>query len=132
MAPSDEARQMLAIAMKDWRALAGMANPEVFVDEIFGFHAQQATEKALKAWLSLLGVGYPQTHDLSLLIGLLGEQNQDVEGLYDLIEFNPYAVQYRYAAFDEIGIQLDRDAVIARVAFVLQQVEIMIEAASRG
>ena len=39
MAPSDEARQMLAAAYKDWRALAGMADPNVFADEIFGFHA---------------------------------------------------------------------------------------------
>ena len=53
MAPSDEAHQMLAAATKDWRALAGMADPDVFADEIFGFHAQQAAEKALKAWLSL-------------------------------------------------------------------------------
>ena len=46
MAPSDEARQMLTAATKDWRALAGMTDPNVFADEIFGFHAQQATEKA--------------------------------------------------------------------------------------
>jgi len=61
MALSDEARQMLAAAYKDWRALAGMADPDVFADEVFGFHAQQAVEKALKAWLALLGVEYPRT-----------------------------------------------------------------------
>ena len=42
MALSDEARQILAAAHRDWRALAGMADPEVFADEVFGFHAQQA------------------------------------------------------------------------------------------
>ncbi|MCX5971328.1 MAG: HEPN domain-containing protein [Coprothermobacterota bacterium] len=131
MVPSDEARQMLAAATKDWRALAGMVDPDVFADEIFGFHAQQAAEKALKAWLSLLGVAYPQTHDLSLLIGMLRQQGQDEEGLYDLIEFNPYAVQYRYEAFDEMGGQLDRDAVNDRVATLLRQVETMIAIASK-
>ena len=127
MAPSDEARQMLAAATKDWRALSGMADPDVFADEIFGFHAQQATEKALKAWLSFLGVEYPRTHDISLLIEMLREQGQDVEGLHDLIEFNPYAVQYRYEAFDEIGNGLDRGAVNERIANLLREVEAIIE-----
>lgn len=127
MAPSDEARHMLTAATKDWRALAGMADPNVFADEIFGFHAQQATEKALKAWLSFLGIAYPRTHDLSLLIGMLREQGQDVEELYDLIEFNPYAVQYRYEAFDEIGNRLDRDAVNERIADLLREMEAIIK-----
>jgi HEPN domain-containing protein len=71
MAPLDEARQLLAAADKDWRALHGMDDADVFADEIFGFHAQQAAEKAFKAWLALLGVEYPKTHDLSLLLGIL-------------------------------------------------------------
>jgi HEPN domain-containing protein len=29
-----------------------MADSPLFADEIFGFHTQQAVEKALKAWLS--------------------------------------------------------------------------------
>ncbi|MEI8189422.1 MAG: HEPN domain-containing protein [candidate division NC10 bacterium] len=132
MAPSDEARQMLAAATKDWRALAGMADSDVFADEIFGFHAQQAAEKALKAWLSLLGLAYTQTHDLSLFIGMLREHGQDVEELYDLIEFNPYAVQYRYQAFEEMGGQLDRDAANDRIANLLRQVETMIEIVGNG
>ncbi|MCL5271298.1 MAG: hypothetical protein M1457_12290 [bacterium] len=48
MAPSDEARQLLAAAAKDRRALGGMADAAVFADEVFGFHAQQAAEKGLK------------------------------------------------------------------------------------
>jgi len=50
---SDEGREhahaLLEMARKDVRALTGMTDPEVFADEIFGFHAQQAIEKALKA-----------------------------------------------------------------------------------
>ena len=45
-----------------------MGDAEAFDDEIFGFHAQQAVEKALKAWLTEVGVTYPLTHDLSLLL----------------------------------------------------------------
>lgn len=33
------------MADKDLAALAGMSDPTVFADEIFGFHAQQAADK---------------------------------------------------------------------------------------
>lgn len=123
MAFSDEARQMLAAARKDWRAVVGMADPEVFADEVFGFHAQQAVEKALKAWLALLGVEYPRTHDLSLLLNTLTECGQEVESLYEFIEFTPYAVQYRYDAFEEVGDPLDRSVASDRVAELLSMIE---------
>ncbi len=127
MAASDEARSLLAAADKDCRALAGMADQEAFADEVFGFHAQQAAEKALKAWLSLIGVEYPRTHDLSLLLGVLEDHGQAVESLYEMIEFNPYAVQYRYQAFDEIGSALDRHSVIADIGDLLRRIQVMIE-----
>ena len=38
----DHARAMLLLAQKDQRALRGMLDEEVFAEEIFGFHAQQA------------------------------------------------------------------------------------------
>ena len=52
----EQARNFLSIAARDYRALCGMEDAEVFSDEIFGFHVQQAVEKALKAWLCSLGV----------------------------------------------------------------------------
>lgn len=48
MAISEEARYLLSAAVKDLRALQGMSDGSVFADEIFGFHAQQAVEKALR------------------------------------------------------------------------------------
>ena len=129
MAGSDEAQHLLAAARKDWYALHGMADGEVFADEIFGFHAQQAVEKALKAWLSLLGVEYPKTHDLTLLLNDLQAHGEDVESLQDFVEFNPYAVQFRYDAFDELGIPLDRKAVTIRIGQLLQRVGQLIDAA---
>lgn len=123
MADSDEARELLAAARKDWRALTGMADALVFADEVFGFHAQQAIEKGLKAWLTLLGAEYPRTHDLSLLLSALEGRGQAVDPLYGLIEFNPYAVQYRYGAFDEVGTPLDRSSVVDRIDGLLKMVE---------
>lgn len=125
MGASDEAQQLPAAASRDFQALQGMTDASVFADEIFGFHAQQAVEKALKAWLALLGVECPRTHDLSLLLNRLRGRRQNVDHLYDVIELNPYAVQYRYGAFEEIGQTLHRKVTVARVADVLRTVKAM-------
>lgn len=129
MAASDEARQLLAAARNDWRAMEGMADPGVFADEIFGFHAQQAVEKALKAWLALLDIEYPRTHDLSLLLNILQDHGQSVASLYEMIELNAYAVQYRYEAFDAVGDPLDRKAVNIRVKELLRVIQTKIPSA---
>lgn len=103
---NDESARMIELARRDLRAAQGMAGDTVtFTDEIFGFHAQQAVEKACKAWMSGLGVVYPKTHDLDLLFHLLSESGVRVpteyEALLDLVDFS---VQYRYEAFDELPI----------------------------
>lgn len=50
---SDEGQRLLQLAVRDLRVVRGMvADETTFPDEIFGFHAQQAVEKAVKAWLS--------------------------------------------------------------------------------
>lgn len=97
---------MMELARRDLRAAQGMAgDTATFTDEIFGFHAQQAVEKACKAWMCGLGVVYPKTHDLDLLFHLLSESGvrvpMEYEALLDLVDFS---VQYRYEAFDELPI----------------------------
>lgn len=47
-------------------------------DLIFGFHAQQAIEKPLKALLAQLGRQYPRTHDLERLAFLLGNAGESL------------------------------------------------------
>jgi len=61
MKDTEQARILLSMA-EDLNALRGMEDQEVFAEEIFGFHAQQVAEKALKAWLAWLGVQYSKTH----------------------------------------------------------------------
>ena len=63
MADFEHARALLRMAHKDFNALTGMMDNAVFADKIFGFHVQQATEKALKIWLCVRGIAYPPTHD---------------------------------------------------------------------
>jgi len=111
------------MARKDLQALQGMTDSATFADEIFGFHAQQSMEKSLKAWLAVRGVEYPKTHDLRALLALLIEHGIDVGDLWDLVEFNLFAVQFRYEAFDLFEEVLDREAVIRRVIALVQRVE---------
>jgi HEPN domain-containing protein len=103
---NEESARMMELARRDLRAAHAMAADTVaFTDEIFGFHAQQAVEKACKAWMCGLGVVYPKTHDLDLLFHLLSESGvrvpMEYEALLDLVDFS---VQYRYEAFDELPI----------------------------
>ena len=64
MNQNEEARLLLNLAQRDLKALSGMADPEIFADEIFGFHVQQVIEKSLKAWLTCKSLRYPKTHDI--------------------------------------------------------------------
>lgn len=116
MSANEQANNLLTMARKDFDALRGMIDNPLFADEIFGFHAQQAIEKSLKAWLLLLSIDYPLTHDLSRLLALIEEAGQDVVRYWPLVEFNVFAVQARY----ETGllaseIPLDRPQVIAEI-----------------
>ena len=110
------------MARKDARALAGMMDPDVFADEIFGFHAQQAIEKALKAWCARRGIEYPLTHDLSELVALLREDGCDFDAFEDLLRFNAFAVMLRYEALEEESPFFERERVIEEIDTLLTHV----------
>ena len=61
------------------------------------FHCQQSAEKYLKAYLALLQIPFPKTHDLILLRQICVNQGADFEVIAELIlSLNPYSVEYRY------------------------------------
>ena len=122
MSDRDHAIELLEVAARDLNALRGMGNPQTFADEVFGFIVQQAVEKTLKAWLCLLSVEYPLTHDLTDLLARLRDTGQDVDDLWDLAEFNPFAVELRYSALSEQDIPIDRDAAVGQVEALLNRV----------
>ena len=119
----EAARVLLDAALRDLKALKGMLDRDTFADEIFGFHVQQAAEKALKAWLSYLAVDFPYTHDLSLLLQKLGDLECDVAEFWELLEFNLFAVQLRYEALATADEPIDRQAVIAQAQALYATVE---------
>lgn len=120
MSAPDMASLLVAKARQDLAALRGMGDPAVFADEVFGFHAQQAIEKALKAWIAALGGVYPLTHDLATLLGVLSAMGINVTGLRDVDDFTDFAVQFRYQDLAPGEDPLpDRSAIVARVEEVL-------------
>jgi len=96
MAGSEEWESILAMGRKDLGALELFEHTKELADEIFGFHAQQAAEKALKAWISRLGGEYPPTHDLGKLIPILERLGIDPTPLWPLTRWTSFAVQFRY------------------------------------
>ena len=124
----EQARNLLAIAQRDYRALCGMEDPAIFSDEIFGFHVQQAVEKALKAWLCVLGVPFPRTHDLDELGALLEETGQRLPAFVpDLLEFTDFAVAFRYEAFPDMEGDIDRRDCADKIARLLEHVRHILE-----
>jgi HEPN domain-containing protein len=130
MSDRKHAARMLTLAKHDLSALRGMQDSASFTTAIFGFHAQQAVEKALKGWLTVVGGGYPKIHDLEELLALLAERGQVVpEEFANLIYLTAFAAQFRYDVFEELVPDLDRAAIVEEVARVVEHVERLIGAA---
>lgn len=65
--------------------------------EAAAFHAQQAAEKSLKAFLVWHQVEFPKTHDIRRLLELCASIAPDLaESLAASAELTPYGVEYRY------------------------------------
>lgn len=131
MSGNEEAMRLLDMAGKDFRAATGMTDIKQFDDEVFGFHIEQAAEKALKAWLSLFEQQYPRTHDLTLLLRLLTDCGQHCQQHMPLVEFNAFAVQYRYEAYEGVDDLIDRPAALKSVGTLLDEVRSLVEKSER-
>jgi HEPN domain-containing protein len=123
----EQARRFLDKAAEDQALLdAVLARPEVS-DSIYGFHAQQAAEKLLKALLSLHAVRFQKTHDLHELLTLLEDAGETLPpDLLQVDELTPFAVQWRYDYFTT-PVSFDRvkaRSLVAKVrAFVEQRLK---------
>ena len=114
------ARVMYRAAERDVLTLRSMtADAPV---ESFGFHVQQAAEKALKAWLALLGEVYPLTHSIETLLDLLDERGAATGPFRSLIDYTPYAVEFRYAGVDPDAEPINREGALANVEALVVQV----------
>lgn len=127
MPDSSLRQEMLAAAKRDMKALSNMLDCENFDDHTFGFHAQQAIEKALKAWLLFLGGANVFTHDLGYLLHKLEEQGVDVEAYWVFLDLTNYAVRFRYGAIPDDEEPLDRTALVLDIGGLIAHVASLIE-----
>jgi HEPN domain-containing protein len=118
----EHAKEILETARRDLRALRAMNDSVSFSDEIFGFHAQQAVEKALKAWLAFLGTEFPKTHDLQKLIDLLGNRGIPTDDMKPFVDLNAFAVQYRYESLYSDEEPVDRPDLVKRCEGLIDRV----------
>lgn len=90
MTPQQDCRLLLGLIDRHLKALAMNLDP-AYPDEEWGFTAQQALEKLLKAWIVLGDQRPPFSHSLPQLMTLAGQELPDV-----LLALQPYAVEARY------------------------------------
>jgi HEPN domain-containing protein len=110
---SEEAQRLLTSARSDLRATNLLASVAEQGDDVVGFHAQQAVEKAIKAALVASGEEIPYTHDLGFpldIVASCGLAPPDSVARADWL--TSWAVAARYGAS---VASLDREAAI-RVA----------------
>jgi HEPN domain-containing protein len=107
MTRPDQASILLRKARQDELILERLLDDADVDDETLGFHAQQAPEKLLKALLCSLGIDFPRTHDLSVLLELLDSQAVDLRSeRANLERLTPFGTTFRY---DEVLTEQSRD-----------------------
>jgi len=123
MTDRDHALNMVKLARRDLKALHGMLDSDVFAEEIFGFHAQQTVEKALKALIASRGTEYPLTHNLVALFQLLQDHGDSLTEYRVLADLSVFAVRFRYEGGSMDQAVLDRKETIADIERLLCYVQ---------
>src|SRR5690349_3191392 len=89
--------QWLAKAGKDLRAGRIVLEYDASLGGVAAFHAQQAAEIYLKALLTWRQIPFTRTHDLGLLLELLGKDDPTLlDALRETIMLTDFAVDARY------------------------------------
>ena len=100
--PLKSVQLMLDKAAQDEYVLDKLLADDDAPVEIFGFHAQQAAEKCLKAILLSVECAYPRTHRLAELIDLARGSDVDFPERFEEVRFlTPFAVEFRYDIMPE-------------------------------
>ena len=90
MSPAEDASLLLRIVRRHLQAMQLNLDPR-YPEEEWGFQAQQALEKLLKAKLVLSNLAPRRTHELALLAEQAGEELPN-----DLLKLQVFAVEARY------------------------------------
>ena len=125
MEPLERAELLLAKAKDDEALLEEVISNEKVRDEIIGFHAQQASEKLLKALLMAKNIPYRRTHDLRELIDLIRDNKiKFPESLMEIRTLSPFAVEFRY---DYIPLEEEEEFNRKKALEIVQQLRKWVE-----
>jgi len=93
----EEARQLLAAGERNRTAFRILNRDSEAPNEIVLFHAQQVTEKFIKAVLVTQGIVFCRTHDLLELWDVASKNGIAIPAdRHLLVRLGPYAVEFRY------------------------------------
>jgi HEPN domain-containing protein len=95
---------------------------------IFGFHAQQAIEKLLKAWIVGTGTNHEYTHDLDILartVTTLGETMPTLT--FPISELTDFGVLFRYTAPRDLSAD-EREQIRDTVRILREHVHVRLAA----
>jgi HEPN domain-containing protein len=97
---------------------------ELFIDAA-AYQIQQAIEKLLKFWMVTIGVDYPRTHDMNVLIGILQKENQEIPEWLTINRnnINLYASQSRYGS-SIVGVKMVIDDLISGAEGLISKLEV--------
>jgi len=97
--------------------------------EVFGFHAQPAAEKMLKAALVARDVDYPPTHRLKDLLKLIQAQGIELPEISAFLrQLTPFAVEYRY---DLLPLELEEPLDKKKVRHALRELRAWVESLTK-
>src|ERR1035437_9828956 len=79
-----------------------------------GFHAQQAVEKFMKAFLVRHQAEFPKTHNISVLRELMAKVDEKLSDQFVPMEvLTAYGVEYRYpGVYDSVSPQQGKEALV--------------------
>ena len=116
MSPAEDAALLLRIVRRHLQAMRLNLDP-LYPDEEWGFQAQQALEKLLKAELVLRDQPAPRTHELLDLALLLNEQLPQI-----LLKLQVFAVEARLEE-GPFALPVSRDVLLAELQTRLAALE---------
>ena len=108
------ARLLLQKAEQDRYVVDRLFDDPSAPDEVIGFHAQQAVEKAIKAVLASRAIAYRRTHQLEELLAVATKSGIPYPPeLQEAVTLTSFAVDFRYDMLpvrDDAAAPFDRQA----------------------
>lgn len=120
--PPDDPREWMNRA-KSNLVLAKNRLPDVYLEDLC-FDAQQAAEKAIKAFLIHLDLCFPYTHDLTDLLTLVERAGRKVpEDVRRAGTLSDYAIESRYPGLAEPVTQEEYERAVSIAEEVVQWIQ---------